>query len=244
MGDSARSGAASPPFGPCSPQEPPRAQARCSVRVRAPRSDAAHAAVVNPTGTAFPVGRWASVFLEPTVKIHSFFRTESFVFVLRGRRLILGEIADLLDGDLRVSGSKRHGCLRVSMVENGRFRPMGGRWSRARYPMPTEMCERVLDAVRTLGADEFFIVLCAMLLLESRSEAVEGGVPVRAGVHRSPSWEPRASVAGAWMRVTRPREPSGSAPAVPASPRERQAHRGSARRAVRRASWEPQAVAA
>lgn len=135
------------------------------------------------------------------MKIHSFFRTESFVFVLRGRRLILGEITDLLEGDLRVCGSKRHGCLRVSVMEHGRFRPMGGGSSRTRLPMPAEMCERVFDAVRTLGADEFFIVLCAMLLVESGPGVIAARAQPVAG---SPSGRPPARRARAPGRSRRP----------------------------------------
>ncbi len=101
------------------------------------------------------------------MKIHSFFRTESFVFVLRGRRLILGEVADLLDGDLQVVGNKRHGILRVSMLDGGSFRLLGGTWARRRYPMAQEVCERLLDSMRLLGADDYFVVLCAMLLTEA-----------------------------------------------------------------------------
>jgi hypothetical protein len=106
------------------------------------------------------------------VKIHSFFRTESFVFVLRGRRLILGEVADLLDGDLQVVGNKRHGILRVSMLDGGGFRLLGGTWARRRYPMPQEVCERLLDSMRLLGADDYFVVLCAMLLTEAPAPTV------------------------------------------------------------------------
>lgn len=101
------------------------------------------------------------------MKIHSFFRTESFVFVLRGRRLILGEVADLLDGDLQVVGNKRHGILRVAMLDGGGFRLLGGTWARRRYPMPQEVCERLLDSMCLLRADDYFVVLCAMLLTEA-----------------------------------------------------------------------------
>lgn len=101
--------------------------------------------------------------------IQSFYRPESFALVLRGRKLILGEVNDVCDGDLRITGNKKHGYLQVAEFRQGKTQMLGGLWGHKRHALPLEVAERVLDTMRTLRADEFFVALSALIAAEARS---------------------------------------------------------------------------
>jgi hypothetical protein len=104
-----------------------------------------------------------------TKNVHSFFRPSSFSLVLRGRKVILGEVGDLCDGDLKISGQKQHGYLQVAMLREGRPTPLGGLWGRKRHALPYEVAQRLLDTLQTLRADEYFVMLAGLLAAEAHT---------------------------------------------------------------------------
>ena len=97
----------------------------------------------------------------------SFFRPGAFSFVLRGRKVILGEVLDLRDGDVRITGNKRHGYLQVAVLQEGRLELLGGMWARKRHALPMETAQRVQDSLMALMADDYFVVLAAILAAEA-----------------------------------------------------------------------------
>lgn len=101
------------------------------------------------------------------MKIRSYLRPNSFTLILRGRKVIMGEVDDLRDGDLKIVGHKDKAYLQVSIVEAHKLRVLGGRWRGKQHALPLEVARRLHSAMMRLAVDDYFIVVSALLKVEA-----------------------------------------------------------------------------
>lgn len=100
--------------------------------------------------------------------IPSFSRPDRFSFILRGRKVILGHVDDLQEGDLRVCGSLTRGFFQILRYTKDLHTVLlGGRWAqRFHYTRLTyEEIERVECALMRLSVRDWFIFVAAEMAM-------------------------------------------------------------------------------
>jgi hypothetical protein len=102
--------------------------------------------------------------------INSFVRPSTFSFLLRGEKVLLGEVQEgAMAGDLKVAGDVKEGFLRVSRYDGAHWRNAGGYWSGQLYKMTSRHAQHVSMAMRALGVDDYFIAAAALLATDAES---------------------------------------------------------------------------
>lgn len=110
------------------------------------------------------------------MKIRSYMRPNSFTLILRGRKVIMGEVDDVRDGDLKIVGHKDKAYLQVAIIEaQHKVRVLGGRWRGKQHPLPLEVARRLHSAMMRLAVDDYFIVVSALLKVEALPPQIGAG---------------------------------------------------------------------
>ena len=109
------------------------------------------------------------------MKIRSYLRPNSFTLILRGRKVIMGEVDDVRDGDLKIVGHKDKAFLQVAVIEANKARVLGGRWRGKQYALPLDVARRLHNTMMRLAVDDYFIVVSALLKVEALPTPTEPG---------------------------------------------------------------------
>jgi len=105
--------------------------------------------------------------------VQSFFRPDSFCIILRGTKVIVGDVDDLQTDDLKIVGNLRRASLSVARYRDGKFTVIGGRFGCQTRAMNRDVAERVCDTMRFLNTADWFVCAAVLILEEAPKPSIK-----------------------------------------------------------------------